>query len=183
VIEGDGDHDRLVDAAVRPVRPSWRADSLALAYVGAGGRAVVYDLGHETRAVVRDPARATAVAYARAGSRLAVASRTAVLVGGARRAAAARVAGLAWTGAGLAVARRPAKGVAYVRMPDGARLPVPGTAVALAAAGDRVVVAVRGSRRDLRLLASSPPGAAPPRLDRRLLVVPAAGSIDALIVR
>ena len=36
-IEGDGDHDRLLDRAVRPVVPSWRADSLAVAYVGAGG--------------------------------------------------------------------------------------------------------------------------------------------------
>jgi hypothetical protein len=184
LIEGDGDHDRLLDAEVRPVRPSWRADSLALAYVGAGGRAVVYDLGHERRAVVRDPARATAVAYAPAGSRLAVASRTALIVDGARSAGAVpSVAGLAWTGAGLAVAVRPAEGAAYVRMPDGARVPVPGSAVALAAAGDRVVVAVRGSRRELRLLASSPPGTAPPRLDRRLLVVPAAGSVESLIVR
>ena len=183
MIEGEGDHDRLVDTAVRPGRPAWRADSLALAYVGAGGRAVVYDLGHESRAVVREPARATAVAYARAGSRLAIASRSAVRIGGVRSAPAGRVAALAWTGAGLAVAVRPPTGAAYVRLPDGRRVAVPGSAVALAAAGDRVVAAVRGSRRGLRLLASSPPGATPPRLDRRLLVIPAAGSVDSLIVR
>ena len=35
VIEGDGDDDRLVDPDVRPVRPAWRADTHALAYVGA----------------------------------------------------------------------------------------------------------------------------------------------------
>lgn len=48
-IEGDGDHDRLLDARVRPVRPSWRPDSLALAYVGGGGRVVVYDFAHASR--------------------------------------------------------------------------------------------------------------------------------------
>jgi hypothetical protein len=52
-IEGDGDHDRLLDARVRPVPPTWRPDSLALAYVGAGGRVVVYDLGHASRKSVR----------------------------------------------------------------------------------------------------------------------------------
>ncbi len=38
VIEGDGDRDQLVDADVAPVRPSWRADTQALAYVGRDGR-------------------------------------------------------------------------------------------------------------------------------------------------
>src|SRR5919197_893591 len=36
LIEGDGDHDRLVDPSVSRVTPAWRADSLALAYVGIG---------------------------------------------------------------------------------------------------------------------------------------------------
>jgi len=52
-IEGDGDHDRLLDASVRPVRPSWRGDSLALAYVSAGGRAVLYDFAHASRRALR----------------------------------------------------------------------------------------------------------------------------------
>lgn len=52
-IEGDGDHDRLLDTSVRPVRPSWRGDSLALAYVSAGGRAVVYDFAHASRRALR----------------------------------------------------------------------------------------------------------------------------------
>jgi hypothetical protein len=37
VIYGNGTHDARIDRSVRPVRPSWRADSLAFAYVGAGG--------------------------------------------------------------------------------------------------------------------------------------------------
>jgi hypothetical protein len=53
LIEGDGDHDRLADAAVRPVQPTWRGDSLAVGYVGAGGRPTLYDLAHGTHRVVR----------------------------------------------------------------------------------------------------------------------------------
>ncbi|MGH3055523.1 MAG: hypothetical protein ACRDL7_11160, partial [Gaiellaceae bacterium] len=34
VIWGTGTHDTVIDPAVRPVRPSWRSDSLAFAYVG-----------------------------------------------------------------------------------------------------------------------------------------------------
>ena len=52
VIYGNGIHDTTIDRSVRAVRPSWRADSLAFAYVGGGGRAVVYDVGHESRRVV-----------------------------------------------------------------------------------------------------------------------------------
>jgi hypothetical protein len=55
LIEGDGDHDRLVDASVRPSRPVWRADSLAVAYVGAGGRPILYDLAHGRHRVLGSP--------------------------------------------------------------------------------------------------------------------------------
>jgi hypothetical protein len=51
LIEGDGDHDEVVDASVRPARPRWRTDSLAVAYVGAGGARTVYDLAHRTHRV------------------------------------------------------------------------------------------------------------------------------------
>jgi hypothetical protein len=48
LIEGDGDHNQLVPTGkVDAVRPSWRWDSQAFAYVGAGGRAAVYDLVHQ----------------------------------------------------------------------------------------------------------------------------------------
>jgi hypothetical protein len=46
VIEGDGDHDRLLALDVSPVAPSWRADSLAVAYVDSRGRPAVFDLAH-----------------------------------------------------------------------------------------------------------------------------------------
>jgi len=51
LIEGDGDHDVVVDDSVRPARPVWRADSLAVTYTGAGGRRTVYDLAHRTHRV------------------------------------------------------------------------------------------------------------------------------------
>src|SRR6266513_5447481 len=44
LIEGDGSPDRLLVRRVRPVKPSWRADSLAVAYVDARGRAAVFHL-------------------------------------------------------------------------------------------------------------------------------------------
>ena len=72
VIYGNGIHDTTIDSSVRAVRPSWRADSLSLAYVGGGGRAVVYDLGHESRQVVGIGAPVTAVAFAPSKDALAV---------------------------------------------------------------------------------------------------------------
>ncbi|HEX6680947.1 MAG TPA: hypothetical protein VF063_09900 [Gaiellaceae bacterium] len=44
MVEGDGSPDRLLARGVRPVRPSWRADSLAVAYVDGRGRAASFDL-------------------------------------------------------------------------------------------------------------------------------------------
>ncbi len=99
LVEGDGDHDRLVDRGVRVVRPSWRADSLALAYVGGRGRAVVYDLSRLSHRVVRPtvPQFSTpsfdcatigplsAVAFAPRGKALAGSSADAVVVAGKRR--------------------------------------------------------------------------------------------------
>ena len=46
IIWGNGTHDTVIDRNAQGVTPSWRADSLAVAYVGSGGRPVVYDLGH-----------------------------------------------------------------------------------------------------------------------------------------
>jgi hypothetical protein len=43
VIEGNGDNDHLVDPDVSNARPSWRADTLAVAYIDADGRARVAD--------------------------------------------------------------------------------------------------------------------------------------------
>lgn len=72
LIYGNGIHDTVVDRSVRAVRPSWRADSLALAYVGGGGRAIVYDLGHQQHQVVPVGPPVTGVAFAPAGRALAV---------------------------------------------------------------------------------------------------------------
>ena len=48
MIEGDGDHDRLVAGHVAPVRPSWRRDSLGLTYFRLR-RAITLDFEHGTR--------------------------------------------------------------------------------------------------------------------------------------
>ncbi|HLY85949.1 MAG TPA: hypothetical protein VKO84_05505 [Gaiellaceae bacterium] len=64
--------DRTIDRSVRAIRPSWRADSLALAYVGAGGGAIVYDRFHQRRHLVPVNAPVTGVAFAPQGDALAV---------------------------------------------------------------------------------------------------------------
>jgi hypothetical protein len=83
MIEGDGSPDRLLARGVRPVRPSWRADSLAIAYVDGRGRAASFDLrtgstrSFDTRRCGR---RAREVVYARTAPALAVYSGRGVAV-------------------------------------------------------------------------------------------------------
>lgn len=72
VIWGDGTHDTTIDRRVRAVRPSWRADSLAFAYVGAGGKAIVYDVGHRNRSILAVRAPVTGVAFAPTGDSVAL---------------------------------------------------------------------------------------------------------------
>jgi hypothetical protein len=81
LIYGNGTHDVVIDRSVRPVRPSWRADSLAFAYVGAGGKAVVYDIGHRKHTVRGSAAPVTHLAFAPVGKPLLVATPGAVLLG------------------------------------------------------------------------------------------------------
>ena len=81
VIYGNGIHDTTIDRSVRAVQPSWRADNLAFAYVGGGGRTVVYDLGHRTHRVVGTAAPVTHVAFAPTGTTLAVSTADSVLLG------------------------------------------------------------------------------------------------------
>jgi hypothetical protein len=95
VIYGNGIHDTTVDRSVRAVRPSWRADSLALAYVGGGGRAVVYDLGHLSRDVVGTAAPVTRLAFAPAGRKLLVATPDEIVLDG-KTLATGRVEALGW---------------------------------------------------------------------------------------
>jgi len=84
VIWGNGRHDTVIDRDARNPTLSWRADSLAFAYVGAGGRPIVYDLAHQSRGVIRMPSArgATHLAFAPSGTELAVQTETVVsLVG------------------------------------------------------------------------------------------------------
>lgn len=111
-IEGNGRGNKLVDAAVRSTRPAWRADSLALAYIAAGGHPIVYDFGHASHTVISSPAArgATFLAFASRGSDLAVATpQRVVLWRPAGRVTStavghAAIAGLGWIGDDLAVA-------------------------------------------------------------------------------
>jgi hypothetical protein len=82
VIEGNGAHDVVVDRGIRAVRPSWRSDSLAFAYVGGGGKAIVYDLGHQSRRVYATAAPVTHLAFAPVGRTLMIATPGSVLLGG-----------------------------------------------------------------------------------------------------
>jgi len=94
-IYGNGTHDALIDRSVRPVRPSWRADSLAFAYVGGGGHAVVYDLGHQRHSVVGAAAPVTHLAFAPAGRALLVATPGSAVVDG-KTVASGEVEAIGW---------------------------------------------------------------------------------------
>jgi hypothetical protein len=184
LIEGDGDHDRLIDPSVRPVRPSWRADGLALAYVGAGGRAVVYDLAHRSRAAAPVASGVTAVSYAPDGASLAIMSRHRLWLGArAQRpllvvTERGTLSSLAWTRWALAAAVNRAGGRGFVRLvPRRGTLVMEGLGVgspivALAGSGDAVAIAVGGSRPRLRMLTSMPGGAGLPSSERVLLGLP-----------
>lgn len=76
-------HDYLVDRDVAAVAPSWRWDSLALAYVRADGRVAVHDTTSGRNTVIppncglRHP---TTLAFAPASGLLAIADRTRVRI-------------------------------------------------------------------------------------------------------
>jgi hypothetical protein len=165
-IYGNGTHDAIVDRSVRPVEPSWRADSLAFAYVGAGGKAIVYDLGHLSRRVVAMRANGDVrqVAFAPHGKLLAVATRTQVgtlrlQAGSSQVEDHGQIAGIGWTGRWLAVAHGGPHPVVWLTAnpqlgsihPGGriAALGADGHGIALAvsnASGTRVLAAVHGDR-------------------------------------
>jgi hypothetical protein len=79
MIEGDGDHDKLIAGSVSAVTPSWRADSLALAYASAGGRVVVHSFSTGQTHVVRrrqcSTGRAMQMSFAPRGTLLAASIR------------------------------------------------------------------------------------------------------------
>lgn len=81
LIEGDGSPDRLLVRRVSAAKPSWRSDSLAVAYVDPRGRVAVADLttsSTRTFNTRRCGGRARMVAYSPRGKRLAVAGTSGV---------------------------------------------------------------------------------------------------------
>jgi hypothetical protein len=167
VIWGNGEHDAVIDRSVRPVRPSWRADSLAFAYVGGGGRAIVYDLGHRSRSVVGGPSPVTGVAFAPAGKTLALATPGAAILNG-RTVAQGDIEAFGWLRARLLVASEqgvtsPRVGI-YTRGSQIGSFRVPGRAVAVT---DGYVVTRHGDT----LVARSPGRAV------TILSIPAASTV------
>jgi hypothetical protein len=195
MIEGDGDHDRLIDPSVRPARPSWRADGLALAYVGAGGHAVVYDLAHRSRSVAAVAEGATAVAYAPDGTALAIMSRhrlwvaartqRPLLVGTEK----GTLSSIAWTRWSLAAAVNLPDGRGFVRLiPRHGALVMQGLGVgspilALAGSADAVSIAVGGPRPKLRVLTSAPSGSGTPSSEHVLLGLPPGAHVSYFVTR
>ena len=189
-IEGDGDHDRMLDAAVRAVAPSWRADALAVAYVGAGGHPVVYDFARRAHHVVGGVGlgETTRVSFAPHGQALAIGSAGRLWVSGVGRVPARggdfspdSIAGLAWTGDEIAVGLNGSSKRAAVQLVGlakngatvrGKRLDVSGQITALDARGGRVVLALRRHGLPTRLVAST----APDRPARTVLLDVGAGS-------
>jgi hypothetical protein len=113
VIYGNGIDDTTVDRSVRPVRPSWRGDSLALAYVGGGGRAVVYDIFHRRHTVVGATAPVTRLAFAPRGRKLLMATPGEIILG-RKKLATGQLEALGWFG-GLPAAAVPGPDHAIVR--------------------------------------------------------------------
>ena len=89
VIWGNGTHDAVIGHSVNPVTPSWRADSLAVAYVGTDYQPTVYDFTHASSHVIRMRKLHGGVlrlAFAPTGSVLAINTlRRTVLVGKRRK--------------------------------------------------------------------------------------------------
>jgi hypothetical protein len=172
VIWGNGTNDALIDRSVRAVRPSWRADSLAFAYVGGGGRAIIYDLAHQSRSFVLVRGPATGVAFAPTGDSLAVEQPGGVWV--LHQSAAAEIPGhveaFGWLNGRLADVV-PGHDFALVRLfaPDGARR---GSfrqhGIVVAVTLELVVV-----RRDTALIAG----------DTTLLTVPRAATVQGVEIR
>jgi hypothetical protein len=164
VIWGNGKNDAVIDRSVRPVRPSWRADSLALAYVGAGGRAIVYDLGHRSRRIVGRASAVTRVAFAPAGTALALATLGSAILGG-RTIASGDIEAFGWVGRRLLVAAEKGVTPPLVRIfaTDGSQIGsfrVPGRAVAVTGgyvvARCAEVLAARTARHSVWILTVSP---------------------------
>jgi hypothetical protein len=142
------------------VRPSWRADSLAFAYVGAGGKAIIYDLGHSSRTVVARSAAVapvTQLAFAPTGAPLALAGKHGFLVG--RFVAHAPVVGIGWLGDEPAVVLSGSRAALRVDPQSGAIAPrrLSGRAVGFNSNGYGFVIALR-RRESVEILADTGTG-------------------------
>ena len=207
VIEGDGDGDRLVDPDVRPVRPAWRADTQALAYVGRGGAVRVADYPSlATRDALAPPGGgAVAVAYAPSGDRLAVATAASVAVAGAGSPPAwmplggrsLRVSALAWASSDALLAagedQRPGGLGRLMSLPAApalsgkaaaSRFGPPVRAIGIPAGGGRPVVAVAvGARTQVWEVDALAPGPDRELAPRQVLLDVPAREVGALSVR
>jgi hypothetical protein len=179
LIEGDFDHDRVVDRSVRAITPSWRADVLALAYVDSDGRAVVRDLAHQRSAAVASPAGAVrALSFAPAGAALALATPGGVVVhhpaGAPTRLPVADARSFAWMSARALVV---AAGRTLTQVTAGGRVLTAADATApigaIAVSPDRrsVALALRGER--LQVVVVDPPDDGQLQVRQRLLDAPA----------
>jgi hypothetical protein len=204
LIVGNGTHDQTIDRAVRPVQPSWRGDSLAFAYVAAGGKPVIYDLGHRSRRLISAPAArdATRLAFAPSGSALAIGTRNGFLLtsaGGRPNGGSFKpslIGGLGWLNGQIAVAVNPAHPgeqaplVQLFTIGHGEAIPMgqlisPAPIKALDTDNGRLTIAVAASS-SLRVLSSYPgtPGRKL-RLARSpaFLTLPPSSRISSLAVR
>jgi hypothetical protein len=200
-IEGNGDHNHLIDPTVRATTPTWRGDSLALAYVSGGGRPVVYDLGHRSHTAISNPVArdATSLTFNPSGDdSLAVATRHAVLLVAGNTSTKPTtfqdetVAGIGWVDGKLAVALNPrpptASTVRLFRVTTGGGLIESGRLTAAAriegldAWGSRLTLAV-ASGSNIRILSTTIPTAGATARSKLLLRVPAANQIGTLATR
>ncbi len=162
-----------------------------MAYVGSGGRAVVYDFAHMSHRTVRGSSdEALGVAFAPRGTALAVAGRGGLRVAGAaglsRAAAGSTGSVVAWVGNDIAVVR-PSGRVRLYR-PVRRRAPVPAAqqlswlrdVTTASASGARVIVAVEPHAGSAGVL-STTPGSTPQA--ETLLGLPRGARVAELAVR
>jgi hypothetical protein len=204
VIVGNGTHDQTIDQGVRAVQPSWRGDSLALAYVAAGGKPVIYDLGHHSRRLISAPTArdATRLAFAPSGSALAIGTRNGFLLTGAGGRPnggsfkPSLIGGIGWLNGQIAIAVNPAypgdQGpfVQLFKVEHGEAIPMgqlipPAPIKALDTDNGQLTIAVAASD-SLRVLSSSP--GTPTRTLRlarspAFLTLPPSSRIGSLAVR
>jgi hypothetical protein len=149
VIWGNGTHSQVMDRGLSPTMPSWRADSLAIAYSverGPGGPLLVLDLARSTLRTVRLQRPYGGVdrfAFAPTGTDLLVNQvRRTLLIGKQRKTLwKGATNGIGWLGG------RPAIAAAIPGLPR---------SIAAFATHDRLIaVAVPGPEKTLRILAGT----------------------------